>query len=684
MKYVLTALLLLTTTLIEAQVTIKKVVLYKNGIGYFESEGVVNGGDPLELRFRANDMNDVLESISVRDISGGKIAGFRYRSDEPLPNKLAQFPFHVDDNEPLSAFLDRLKGARIQLGSGATALTGMIVSARQLEDTRPSRPTGRLTLLLDSGELRNLDLDDTASLRFLNPEMQSQLRRYLELLADERSPEMRALEIDVDGSKPQHLGIAYMVPTPVWQSSYRLILGQAGHETELEGWAIINNTSGNDWNNVQLALVSGRPVSFLTQLYQPLYLAQLWASLPEAQALTPELYEGGIGTGVGAGVGRGEGIIGGVPGGVPGGTPGGVIGGVIGGFGQAPAPPPPLAAARAVRVTDGFGPSSVQVNTATAAVGELFEYSFPQAITIRSNESAVIPFVQQAVTARKVLVETNQTEHPRNAVEIVNDAGKTLDGGPITIYDGGAYAGEALMATLPKGDKRLVSYAEDLSTRISTTESPGDQYVTDIHVRRGVMTVVRAEEDKMVYDIYNIEPKAKVLYIDLPVIPGEKPVQTQPVETTANNYRYKVTLAAAGETKFPIAFRRTFNNGLILNNLSSEDLADYVENKSVSAATRNQLGRVVDLKCRVAAVEGQMEATKNDLEAAARDEARTREDIVALNRVAGQQDRVRQYIATLDADGAQIKSLRAQVKQLEATHTQLQGQLDTLIAGLDF
>ncbi len=107
--------------------------------------------------------------------------------------------------------------------------------------------------------------------------------------------------------------------------------------------------------------------------------------------------------------------------------------------------------------------SSIAAAADAREAGELFEYSFSSPVTVKQGESAMLPFLQQKIGARKLLVYAeNYGLNPRDAAELTNNTGKTLDGGPITVYDAGSYAGEALVETLPMGDKRLISYGVDL------------------------------------------------------------------------------------------------------------------------------------------------------------------------------------------------------------------------------
>ena len=310
----------------------------------------------------------------------------------------------------------------------------------------------QITLLLDSGELRNLDVTAVASVRFTDPALQAQFKDYLAALVGARSKEKRSVYIDSTGAKARQISARYMIPTPVWKSSYRLIFGAAG-EPMLEGWAIVDNTTGEDWTNVQLSLVSGRPISFISRavraaLHQPAHGGAARGPRASAGDLSGAIEE----------LKKAQWEL-----------------AAPDGRGWREWPNRGMAAPVARRTNwpspsgAAMMPSSIAATAAAQELGELFEYRFGSAVTIRKNESAMLPFLQQKIAARKLLVYSDQSsDHPMNAAEITNSTGKTLDGGPITVYDGGAYAGEALVETLKTGDKRLISYAVDLGTRITT------------------------------------------------------------------------------------------------------------------------------------------------------------------------------------------------------------------------
>src|ERR1017187_6592729 len=322
MKHSSVVALLCCVDLVAAELPVREVILYKHGVGFFERQGILGAGESARLDFRPSEMNDVLKSLTIQEKGEGKISGVRYDSDIPLSEKLKEFPFALGVGQSLTAVLDQLKGSRVEMLFGAEKVSGAVVAARVIagEKERPERE--QVTLLLDNGDLRNVDLAAAATVRFSDAKLQSQFKDYLAAVTAARSTDRRSLYIDSTDATSREVAASYMIPTPIWKSSYRLIMDAAGEPT-LEGWAIVDNTTGEDWIDVRMSLVSGKPISFISQLYQPRYVQRKTADLPELAALAPVVHGGAIG---------------GVAGGAPGGSPGGVLGGIGGGLPSAPPP----------------------------------------------------------------------------------------------------------------------------------------------------------------------------------------------------------------------------------------------------------------------------------------------------------------------------------------------------------
>jgi hypothetical protein len=662
-----------------ADLPVKEVVLYKHGVGFFERSGRLAAGESGRLDFNAAQMNDVLKSLTIEERGGGKISGLRYDSMDPLTHTLAGFPFHIDNGQPLSATLDQLKGARIELQFGSETVAGAIVTGRLVAagDRQPEHE--QLTLLLDNGDLRNVDLGAASGIRLTDPKLQEQFKDYLGALASARSKEKRSVYIDSTDAKERDIVASYTVPMPVWKSSYRLIFTEKGQPT-LEGWAIVDNTTDEDWNKVNLSLVSGRPISFISELYAPRYLDRPRAELPDDRAAAPVIHEGAYeqaATVPGAGPAFAEqmGSQGRALGGRLGGVEGSVGGGILQLAPKAPAFPALAPAAQ----------STIAADAAAGDLGELFEYRIATPVTIRKNESAMLPFLQQSLEARKLLIYSQRgSEHPTNAAELTNTTGKTLDGGPITVYDEGAYGGEALMETLKAGDKRLISYAVDLGTRITQAFGSKAAVVREIHVSRGMLTSRLAAEETRTYTIRNVDQKARTLIIEHPLRRDYTLLNQKPSEKTSGAYRFEIPLAPRATREFPVVEERLYNQTYEITNLTPDALLAYVQNRDLNAAARNQLQRIADQKSQIAETERAVADGESQIRDLTADEDRIRRNIESLNSVSGQQQQVQNYARQLNVHEQQLAGLRDRESDLQKKKSALETDLSKMIDGLSF
>jgi chaperonin cofactor prefoldin len=665
-----------------ADLPVKQVILYKHGIGFFERSGTLGPGESARLDFNSSDMNDVLKSLTLEERGGGKISGLRYDSMDPLSHRLADFPFQIGDDQSLAAIFGRLQGARVELKFGNDTVAGAIVGGRVVAGTDKQAEREFVTLLLDSGDIRTLDLAAASGIRFTDANLQANFKDYLTAVAAARSKDKRSVYIDSTDARQREIIASYTIPAAVWKSSYRLILGDKGQPT-LEGWAIVDNTTGEDWNKVQLSLVSGRPISFISQLYAPKYVQRPSAELADDNAARPVVHDEAFtvnGTGSGGGIGAGRGGA------------GRAVGGVFGGIIGAPAPPPPAQMAVMMGRNDQMeqakvAPSTIVASASAGELGELFEYRIAQPVTIRKDESAMLPFLQQAIEGRKLLIYSDHSsQHPTNAAELTNSSGKTLDGGPITVYDGGAYGGEALMETLKAGDKRLISYAVDLGTRITDAFNSKAAVIREVHATRGVITTKSAMEETRTYTIRNVDQKAKTLILEHPLRQGYTLLNAKPAEKTASAYRFEIQLAAGATQEFPVTEENVFNQSYQVSNMGSDFILAYVQNRNLtlSDAARRQLQRIADEKSQIAENDRALQDAQNQVNDLTRDEDRIRQNINSLNSVSSQQQLVQNYAKQLDAHEQQLAQLRDHQSDLQKKKAALQSDLDKLIEALAF
>jgi hypothetical protein len=654
-----------------AELNVRNVVLYKHGVGYFERAGELGPGESARLDFKASEMNDVLKSLTVEVKNGAGVAGLRYDSSEPLSAKLSEIPIKLDAQQPLSALIDQLRGAQMEMKSASQTVAGTVISARLIPAARDLQEREQVTLLLDSGELRTFDIAPGTSVRFPDPKLQLLMKDYLTAVTQARSTDKRSVYIDSSDAGRRNLVASYMIPSPVWKSSYRLIFPQAGEPT-LEGWAIVDNTTGEDWTNVQLALVSGRPISFISRLYEPRFIQRPEAELADVGPNAPVVFAGSV----------------------------------LGGAMPAPPPPPaqragrapaafmnqgnmqqfarPEAAAEATMAMDKAA-SNVAATAEGREIGELFEYRFSKPVTVKRNESAMLPFLQQKLEARKLLIYSDMSsQHPMNAAELTNSTGKTLDGGPITVYDQSAYAGEALVETVKTGDRRLIGYGVDIGTRITTAVDSMVQAVREFHLRRGVLTTKSAVMETRTFTIRNVDNRAKTLIIEQPIRPGYKLVNQKPAAVTASRNRFEVKLNPAATDKFVLQEERIDEQSYGVSNLNPDFLLSFAQNKALSPEGRKALETILERKRLVASLDNDLSLAQAETAEITKDQDRIRQNLGSLNRVAGQEDQVNRYARQLATQESQLATLRDRTSELRRKKAAAEAELNRLIESMEF
>ena len=288
-------------------IPVKRVVLYKNGVGYFEHLGSARDNQDVTVSFTSGQLDDVLKSLTVLDLNGGRITGVGYGSSAPAEKQIQGLRLSLGEKPSLSEFLGALRGARLEVKSGPTALTGRLLSVDR--KTRISGGTtleiDYLSLLADDGEIRTTELTPAFSVRLLDPGLASRLGSFLDIAAAEREPDIRRVTISTEGSGERSIFVSYISETPVWKSTYRIMLSsKAGQSPLLQGWAIVDNVVGQDWDKVELSLVAGAPQSFIQALSQPYYTRRPVIGLPESMNASPQTFQATLTMGPGRLAGR--------------------------------------------------------------------------------------------------------------------------------------------------------------------------------------------------------------------------------------------------------------------------------------------------------------------------------------------------------------------------------------------
>jgi hypothetical protein len=665
------------------------VVLYKNGVGYFEHRGRVTGNQDLNVRFTTAQLNDVLKSLTVVDLGGGRIGGVRYNSIAPLGQRLDTLRLALDANTSRAGFLDALRGARIEVRSTSASASGRLLTVEEVtrvEKGGTEVKSTEISLVTDSGDLRTFELTPATSVRILEGDMTREVGRYMALLASARDKDVRQMTISTAGDGEREVVVSYISEVPVWKSTYRIILPEdGGAKPLLQGWAIVDNTVGEDWRNIQLSLVAGAPQSFVEQISQPYYVRRPVVELPRTAQLTPQTHEGAEYTQVAPPASAPE-----LRSGSTDGQPGGVIGGVVsstgGGSGvgggtyhvkalggrnynqmtEAENGSAVAAAAPAAAAPERYE-QSFEAQSTGEALGDMFEYAIQQNVTVLQNQSALVPIVQAHVDAEKVTLWNAREHTPVRALWLTNSSGLTLDAGTFNIIEAGAFAGEGLLAEVRPNERRLISYAADTAVRVKSEGASETRPYTRLRAAHGILFLTRELRETRTYTVSNSDTTARSVVIEHPARTGWHFIdkELKPEETSNSYDRFRVKVAPASSAKLVVAeyFPQETTYALIT---ADENLIGFIlKSDGIQPDVESALRQLLAKKDAIAAVRRVLKERRDDVDGITREQARIRENMKALKGSAEEKALVERYVAGLNRQEDLLGALNSEIAEKE-------------------
>ena len=668
---------------------VKRVVLYKNGVGYFEHLGRVRGDQEVTIPLTSAQLNDVLKSLTVLDLNGGRITGVEYGSAAPVERQLGDLRLPSGEKTSITEFLGALRGARLEIRSGTAVISGKLLSVER--KTRIAGGTtlevDYLSLITDSGELRTTELSPSFSVRLLEPGLAGKVDRLLDIVASTRDADVRRMVITTAGSGERSVFVSYISEVPVWKTTYRIVLNsKTGAQPLLQGWAIVDNTVGQDWENVQLSLIAGAPQSFIQNLSQPYYSRRPVVPLPENAMLTPQTHEATMEEGRLEAPNRIAGVVGGVPGGVPGGQMGGVMASIgtgkgagIGAGSPPPAPPPPHPDASEIAEDLEEGTAVGQ----SQELGDLFEYKLRDRVTIRKNQSALVPILQTRIDAEKVSVWNPSQDSVLRALWVNNDSSLTLDGGSFNVLEGDAFAGEGLMDAIKPGEKRILSYAADLGLLVDAKEKAASQRVTRISISHGAMIQSTEERQEETYTIRNRDTALRTLIVEHPARAGWKLTDGEtPVESSASYHRFRLSIEPKKTETLVVKEYRPVSNRWMLTNVSDNELKFFVDQKMITPDVEKELRSIVKQKNDIAVLDAVITGRRAQVTAITDDQQRVRENMKALKGSAEEKALLERYVRELNEQEDRVQALRKEITEMQQRRDAAQSALNTTIETL--
>ncbi|MCC6676873.1 MAG: hypothetical protein IT436_06995 [Phycisphaerales bacterium] len=681
---------------------IKAITLYRSGVGSFQRAGQVSGDALINLKFNTDQINDILKSMVVLDLSGGRVESVAYGSKDPLSKRLASFGVDISDNPSLADLMKRLRGSAITVTAPEGPVSGTIlgVEPRQRSDGSAQQvvTVPYLTLVTPSG-LRAVDINTITSFDLQDKELAADLNKALAALADQRAERIKTVDISLRGDGTRDIAIAYIHETPVWKTSYRLVLpeGEGGKSAGdkgamLQGWAIVENTTDQDWKEVRLSLVSGQPVSFQMDLYEPLYSARPEVPVPTIPGVAPKIYEGGIvlGQELKAADAAGRAIAGSWEAAER--AKAGAYGG--GGRGRAPGAPATAAPAEAAdrdmaRISMRESLASMGAAASGGEVGEVFQYQLSTPVSIQRQQSAMLPILSEGVQARRVSIysRSDNPKHPARGVELTNSTDLQLLPGPITVFDSTSYAGDSQIGHITPGDHRLLAYAVDLDVD-AIVEDQSNSTVNKLRIVNGMIEQTVKQVYSTSYSFTNKDGKrARTLIVEHPRMGGWDLVDGKGklIEKTEGLYRYELGLEPSGGGKpktapLTIAQERTDRQYIGLIDFDSTTLLTYSKEGKVS---QKVVDAFRDAAARKRAVDDAQTKVRNlETERAEidKDQSRIRENMKTLDK--GSQVYSR-YLQKLDTQETRLEALAKEIEEARVTAQKMETEFQAYIAALN-
>ena len=678
----------------EFPLPLEKVVLFTSGVGYFQHGGKVNNDAQVEMSFKSEHINDLLKSMVLEDLGGGTVSTVSYASRDPLTKTLETFAVNLTDNPSMGQFLGRLRGEAIDVDALAPA-SGTIVGVE-----KRAVPVGAdktiekefVTILTKDG-LRTLPLDSITRIKLVDPRLQSELEKALAVLALGHDNEKKSVTLNFSGKGARDVRVGYVQQTPIWKTSYRLVLDDAagGNQAMLQGFAIVENTTDNDWKDVSMSLVSGRPISFVMDLYQPLYVPR-----PEVQqelyaSLVPQVY--------------GQDLAGGEREFLEAASRSRITADnplVANKLRKSQLAANQLAAAPAgsfakndsqdqLQDNDNKGwhdksmfeaAASVQSMAQGGALGELFRYEIAKPVTIQRQRSAMLPIVGEKVEAEKVAIydERVMAKHPLAGLRLVNSTKLNLMQGPITVYDGGAYAGDARVEDMAPGSERLLSYAVDLDVEIAPRAVVKPEEIVSVRVEKGTLIASRKLAREKKFDVKNSGDKAVKVLVEYPLESGWKLVKPAKAdEVTRDRQRFVVIAQPGKPAVLDVAEEMLVDQRIVITNLDDNAILFYSNAKVTSPDVKKALAEIIRRKREIEQVVREKAASQQEIATVSQEQDRIRQNMQQLDRGSELYTR---YVQKFAQQEDRVETLRKEVAQREKQEQEARRALDDFLSQL--
>lgn len=651
-----------------AELPLKEVVLFSSGVGSFTHQGKIEGDTSVRFRMSKEQLNDLLKSLYVTAAKADVgIRSVTYPTELPLNTLLEGYRIKVTGISSLSDILRQLTGSEftISLAGVTVPVKGKLIALEtktvhiQQGNTVKQEKVDYAVMLTGNG-IQRFPVDAMLSIVPTDPALLKEMTQALAILAEQRDQTAKPIDINLSAKTPADVRIAYVIEAPVWKASFRLELGEkAGDKAHLQGWALVENPTRTEWKDVTLSLISGRPESFVQDLYTSLYLPRPQVVRENYASVVPLRH--GIASKNFAPMMQNA-------------VPAGAMM-MKSRKNEAADYAEEAGADRAVEFKRVGG----DISATSGAMGELYCYRIAKPVTLGSRQSAMIELISAPVAADKISFYSMRTrgQRPLNAVILKNDTGLLLPQGPVTIFDGKNYGGDASLSDLASGQEQILSYGLDLEVTAQPNDpSTSEGQITELAVRRGTLTYSTKRTTVYSCAFENHSKKDKVILFETPRSGKAKIVNgMKPSAQTTTSYRFMLPVKAGekllAEVKMetPVAYAFAANAdsdftgfafAAVNADLSPESKAVAEKILAFSRRVKNLQQEIKDAEEKIRDLSDKHARTCNSINSNINNELRTR-----LNkRLAETDDELDKMYQVKDAKKAELQKVRAEFSAL--------------------
>lgn len=635
------------------ELPVREMVLYKHGVGFFVRTGAVSG-EKAALTFRQDEINDVLKSLAVFDVSGGQVLGLHYQTPMDKEARLASSSIRLANHASVRDLLRDLRGRTAALDFETApgtieTITGRIIGLDDPSEMRHNieeLPDALISILAENGTVRVFKLDSLRGIQIQDSQSEHDLSYFLDTSMSEDDRRM----VNVRLSEGDHeLVVHYVAPSPTWRVSYRIVAeSDDGGETGkalLQGWGLFDNRLEEDLEDVQVTLVAGQPISFIYELYASRIPKRPTVQDESRIAPGPIEFEGATRE-----------------------SETQFYEESLAAEERISAAPRFMRAAGGAQVTRAkmglMAEQSTPAQAQTKESGEFFQYIVSNPVSVKRGESALVPIIGSEIKYNRELLYNGKKlpKHPVAAMRFDNTTGLTLERGPVTVVEDNDYKGEAVVPFTKDNNEVYLPYAVELGIQI--TEKNDSRNVTvGLNVDGAFLKFDMYHLIQITYTVENKTAKNQAILIESAITPGYVLVDTPtPTVETATDYRWKINSPAHRKTEFTKIERRRTESRSEIRKLTYKSLQNYLENRWLDKALFDELNGILDMLDNIRKIQverGQLEA----------------ERITIYQK----QEQLRANLQTLQPTGQEANLRNRMLQQLEATQNRLEEIDRTLI-----